>query len=104
MQRSMINCNKLTQSEDGPDQRPPAQPPACHCPGQHGPQHEHGGVVETRNINLEMRNRIMLEVMEKIFLKLEVYWISTKTMVLQYGLKKCLGTFISLFSQVTRSN
>ena len=50
------NCNKLTQSEDGPDQRPPAQPPACHRPGQHGPQHEHGGVVETRNINLEMRN------------------------------------------------
>ena len=66
----MINCNKLTQSEDGPDQRPPAQPPARHRPGQHGPQHEHGGVVETRNINLEMRNRIMLDVMEKNILKI----------------------------------
>ena len=51
-----MNCVKLTQGEDCPDQRAPAQPPARHRPGQHGPQHKQGGVVETRNINIETRN------------------------------------------------
>ena len=50
----LINCVKLTQGKDGPDQRAPAQPPARHRPGQHGPQHKQGGVVETRNINIEL--------------------------------------------------